>query len=492
MKHLGWLFFSFIPIISSGDVLEERFDKLQDLLEERVARLEELVKVGTLRSCNEYAQYGLKTSGMYSIDPDGSLNGKEPFDVICDFDLGSTEVMHNNEKLTDVEHCSGGPGCISYNISYTNGNTKEEVALSQIVSLIDLSEYCEQSIKYTCFLAPLFDDDVYYVTWDDRNGESNSYFTGNGTEGHVCDCHYEEEGCKEEEIKKNTCNCDANVPAELSDTGTITNNDALPVMRLSFGGLNYESQYAKFQLDRLKCFGSKQVDVGISCSALKKKGQMQSGYYNIKPLDDSRPILVYCDMATDTYTNVPQFEELSAVSPLGTILAWVPKPLDSADALELPAGWMFCDGSNITRGPWDGAKTPDLNNEGRFLRGGVEDQALAMEEDMLLDHNHEDAGHIHPCTATTSLDDHTHSFQMAKQGGLTDENDLCGNTDDLCLDPVSLTYEEIFTSESTVSATSECEIGSVLSGLGGVTDGPWKGPETRPINMRVVYVIRVE
>ena len=72
---------------------------------------------------------------------------------------------------------------------------------------------------------------------------------------HVCDCHYSDGGCMEEETKHNTCNCDANLPVPLSDSGTITNTSALPVVKLFFGGLTYDMQQANFQLGRLKCFG---------------------------------------------------------------------------------------------------------------------------------------------------------------------------------------------------------------------------------------------
>ena len=74
---------------------------------------------------------------------------------------------------------------------------------------------------------------------------------------HVCDCHYETEGCIEEETRYNTCNCDANLPITQTDTGTITNTSALPVVKLFFGGMNYELQYATFKLGRLKCHGKK-------------------------------------------------------------------------------------------------------------------------------------------------------------------------------------------------------------------------------------------
>ena len=94
----------------------------QDVLEERVEKLEELAKIGTLRTCAEYAQYGLKTSGLYMVDPDGPLLGHPPFQVFCNFDdgiimnlnyyevfksnfPGTTEIMHDSETSTVIDHC---------------------------------------------------------------------------------------------------------------------------------------------------------------------------------------------------------------------------------------------------------------------------------------------------------------------------------------------------------------------------------------------------
>ena len=70
---------------NTKDDLEHRVTKLEvedPELEDRVAKLEDLAKIGTLRSCYEYSQYGLKTSGAYMIDPDGGLIGQEPFQVL--------------------------------------------------------------------------------------------------------------------------------------------------------------------------------------------------------------------------------------------------------------------------------------------------------------------------------------------------------------------------------------------------------------------------
>jgi len=68
-----------------------------DSIEERISKLEQLSRIGTLRSCSEYARYGLEETGAYIIDPDGPLIGQEPFQVFCNFTSGSTEIYHDTE-----------------------------------------------------------------------------------------------------------------------------------------------------------------------------------------------------------------------------------------------------------------------------------------------------------------------------------------------------------------------------------------------------------
>ena len=70
------------------------------------------------------------------------------------------------------------PGCYQRNITYINGLTQEGVSMYQIVSLIELAAYCEQEIRYDCILAPLTAEDVDYAFWEDRQGETNVYYTG--------------------------------------------------------------------------------------------------------------------------------------------------------------------------------------------------------------------------------------------------------------------------------------------------------------------------
>ena len=45
------------------------------------------------------------------------------------------------------------------------------------------------------------------------------YSSGSNIGEHVCSCHYEDNGCADEEIFLNKCNCDANLPVPLQDTG---------------------------------------------------------------------------------------------------------------------------------------------------------------------------------------------------------------------------------------------------------------------------------
>ena len=70
--------------------------------------------------------------------------------------------------------------------------------------------------------------------------------------------------------------------------------------------------------------------------------------------------------------------------PVGTILAWTPRPENSQDPVALPAGWQKCDGSQIVGGRWHGLYVPNINGEERFLRGTkTSSRVLATEEDQV-------------------------------------------------------------------------------------------------------------
>jgi len=497
-SYLIILIINFVIYLTASEAADnnERFEriakeigKIKEDLEERVSELEEtvdklsdLAKVGTLRSCAEYVRYGLNKDGLYMIDPDGTLIGEEPFQVFCNFTSGATEVLHDTDYLTEVEHCHD-PGCFSKEIMYIDGEKQTPIPLTQIVSLIELAEYCTQEIHYDCTLAPLTDNDIDYAYWEDRHGETNVYFTGSNYGFHVCDCHFEEPNCVDEETEYNTCNFDANLPVPSSDKGIITNMTALPIMKLYFGGLSYDLQYAAFSLGPLKCFGDRPVATATSCSALKRSGVFQSGYYNIKGSEDYYASLVYCDMQSPTYTNVPQEAQPDQDSPIGTILSWVGKPTENIDVLSsIPDGWVLCNGSPISKGLWTGGKTPDLNG-GHFLRGGSEEEILMFEEDQVLDHQHEDVGHIHGASSTASS--HNHGYDDQYVQGTSGSPYQSGLHSGYILQYL---HGQKNTDSATVSVSTT--VSSHTSGIAGVSSTYKAGSENRPRNMRVQWIMR--
>jgi len=150
-------------------------------------------------------------------------------------------------------------------------------------------------------------------------------------------------------------------------------------------------------------------------------------------------------------------------SPLGTILAWIKSPTVGGDTAPLTDGWQYCDGSLI-KAPsmWAGKRTPDLNGANRFLRGGNEAEMLTLEEDQLEDHQHIDNGHSH------SYLDRKRTFSGVKHYE--------------CGDCASDLQAETSSSHTTSSHTSD---------IGYVKTNYRRGSETRPKNMKVIYIMRV-
>ena len=160
----------------------------------------------------------------------------------------------------------------------------------------------------------------------------------------------------------------------------------------------------------------------------------------------------------------------------------------SKKLLHLPPGWQYCNGSDITEGPWTGGKTPDLNGPGLFLRGGDEDSVLDTEEGQLQDHQHVDSGHSHSCTASSTAEPHYHESWKGPTSSSSNTNagTYHSSTNENIGDYIS-------TLPTTVLVNTTCDLGSeVSSNIGGVdSTGANSGEETRPANMRVIYIIRV-
>ena len=214
-----------------------------------VEHLKELSKLLSVRTCDEMHDYGVNKSDYYYIDPDGPLNGNKPIRVYCNFaeDFGFTKISHDSEHKIEITHCKDA-GCYSRPIIYDS-------SLEQIKSLIELSDSCNQLIRYDCYLSPLEDQGIDLGYWIDRNGQNQIYWSGSNHGNHVCSCHFSEEGCDSEETLGNTCNCDSKNRISLFDEGYITDSSALPITELKFGGFNHEEQLGFHTLGKLICGG---------------------------------------------------------------------------------------------------------------------------------------------------------------------------------------------------------------------------------------------
>ena len=117
--------------------------------------------------------------------------------------------------------------------------------------------------------------------------------------------------------------------------------------------------------------------------------------------------------------------------------------------------------------PWEGQLTPNLNGEERFLRGGLDDVQLQTEEDSLQAHTHgiSDPGHGHGYTDRWSA-----------AGNLpAGFGPCCGDTDAYRFDQPH--------SDTTSSGKSNIEVTGI--------DEARSADETRPKNIRVVYIMKV-
>jgi len=179
-----------------------------------------------------------------------------------------------------------------------------------------------------------------------------------------------------------------------------------------------------------------------------------------------------------------------AVFPVGSIIPWVDRlNSDNGEHSALPDGWIKCDGGIVPEGSiWSGLEVPDLNGKGLFLRGGSGSNVLKEEESQMKDHHHQDNGHSHTCTAssTATASDHHHTatiYEIGHNGvyGSMATRDVGSNRKE----------ESVTTSDASIVVTvdSTCNLDSQVSNMGGV-DGD-TGDETRPANMRVIYIIRV-
>ena len=194
--------------------------------------------------------------------------------------------------------------------------------------------------------------------------------------------------------------------------------------------------------------------------------------------------------------------------PLGTILPWVTKPSKEAGnpVSSLPNGWVRCDGHVIPEPSiWAGTNTPNLNGEGRFLRGSDDVNQLTLEDDTMQDHIHADPGHTHADTGHSHTDaghthtDAGHTHTTEDQYSKWNEPDSNYIEDGDGRGAYINFYKKRSVASSTGRAsiqasraniqTNKAAIAASASGVGGVRAEYKRGTETRPRNMNVIYLV---
>ncbi|MFO0723832.1 MAG: hypothetical protein U1E65_08630 [Myxococcota bacterium] len=154
------------------------------------------------------------------------------------------------------------------------------------------------------------------------------------------------------------------------------------------------------------------------------------------------------------------------VAPVGAVMAWHRDLLPVGQrTLDPDGGWVPCDGRVISdpESPLNGMTIPDLNGQGRFLRGGT--NSGVVQSDQIQSHRHNDAGHSHSVIRPPYFD------QELGAG-----SSIRGTTG----------YYNVFTINTDVghaNITSPTDDGPIVVRA---------GAETRPVNMSVIWIMRIK
>ena len=117
-----------------------------------------------------------------------------------------------------------------------------------------------------------------------------------------------------------------------------------------------------------------------------------------------------------------------------------------------------------------------------------------MEDDQIEDHQHEDSGHQHDCSASSSAGSHSHNYvrstydKVDAHGG--PDAVICASSYDECDQEIEDNGQTKSTTSASVSVSTSCSTSSHSSGIGHVNSAARSGTETRPLNMKVSYVMR--
>ena len=186
----------------------------------------------------------------YLIDPDGPGENEAPVSAYCNMTgkdgLAGTHVGHDSETRTFVKGYEG-PSSYSRDVSYN-------ISMAQIIALLDLSNNCEQFIKYECRGSViLLHNNLLYASWASRDGVKMKYWGGASPGSGKCACGMTQTCNKPSEM----CNCKSNDNVWRSDEGYLTDRDALPVSKLYFGDTGGGGEMGYHTLGKVTCYGKK-------------------------------------------------------------------------------------------------------------------------------------------------------------------------------------------------------------------------------------------
>ncbi|XP_067825401.1 contactin-associated protein 1 [Heptranchias perlo] len=198
-------------------------------------------------SCDGYRKLGIRTSGNYTIDPDGS-GPSRPFTVRCTMteEKAWTIIYHLQQQDTKVTGSSLEKPFVG-NIKYYN-NTEEEIS-----ALTLGAEYCEQSISFSCSRSRLLNSPsgLPFTWWLGRGFEKHFYW-GDASPGiQRCSCGMART-CTD---PKYYCNCDADSWQWKYDRGLLKFKEDLPVTKVIVGDTNRPNSEARFNVGPLRCYG---------------------------------------------------------------------------------------------------------------------------------------------------------------------------------------------------------------------------------------------
>ena len=115
-------------------------------------------RAASARNCKELYNHGFKTSGLYRIDPDKRYTGQQAFWAYCDSERKETIIKPIENEITFSDFSSFQAIPVEY------GPTKD-----QIISLINHSGSCFQTIDLTCTHVPISAGKLWWVDRDGKN-----------------------------------------------------------------------------------------------------------------------------------------------------------------------------------------------------------------------------------------------------------------------------------------------------------------------------------